>query len=156
MSFTINTMNKTQSQRCKNCTHFIRGNNINFVGRCSCNFDFKFPAEKCNIDKFNDKEDIRKCHICFVFCKQINDNEIKYIDTGLGCIIENNCNDQEVIEKVKNKLLTNAKKMLKENNINIKEDIFPIIFAEKINGIWKQIFFGFDEEYSKILFNRLH
>lgn len=152
--FNINTTTKTTNKKCIDCIHYIPVRNDKSIGVCSCNYSYKFARENCNNNKFNNIIDIRRSHICFVV-KQIVNNEVKYMDTGLGCVIDNKVNDSQLFEIIDKDVINNATNQLKQVNFHINDKITPIIFAEKVNGNWKQLFELFEENYAKVLFNKL-
>ena len=71
--------------------------------------------------------------------------------------INNNIHSQ-VINNIKvNDMsgINNAINQLKQIDFHMNGEITPIIFAEKVNGSWKQLFELFEENYAKVLFNKL-
>lgn len=156
-NFGTDTTNKT----CRNCTHALEFGSLS----CICNYtrDIKFYVNKCNYpDAFDDQKiKVRKIFVSFAFIEEkqnpfTKETSIIYKDSGIGLYADTNASDQIFLDNLrKNVTDENIKERLEERGIRCNKPIFPIIFAEKVNGKWKQLFYRYSKELSEIMFNNL-
>ena len=159
MTFNFGTdiTNKT----CRNCTHALQFGNLS----CICNYtrDINFYTNKCSYpDGFDDEKiKVRKIFISFAFIdiKQnpfTNEEKIIYNESGVGLYADTNASDQLFLHNLRKTVTDkNIKERLEERGIKYNGNIYPIIFAEKVNGKWKQLFYKYPKELSEVLFNNL-
>lgn len=159
MTFNFGTdiTNKT----CRNCTHALQFGSLS----CICNYtrDIKFYTNKCNYpDAFDDQKiKVRKIFVSFAFVEEkenpfTKEKTIIYKDSGIGLYADTNASDQIFLCNLrKNVTDENIKERLEERGIKYNGNIYPIIFAEKVNGKWKQLFYKYPKELSEVLFNNL-
>lgn len=156
-NFGTDTTNKT----CRNCTHALEFGSLS----CICNYtrDIKFYTNKCDYPgAFDDQKiKVRKIFVSFAFIEEkenpfTKESIITYKDSGVGLYADTNAPDQLFLHNLrKNVTDENIKERLEERGIKYNKPIFPIIFAEKVNGKWKQLFYRYSKELSEIMFNNL-
>lgn len=146
---------------CRNCTHALQFGNLS----CICNYtrDIKFYTNKCNYpDSFDDQKiKVRKIFVSFAFIEEkenpfTKETSIIYKDSGIGLYADTNASDQMFLDNLRKTVTDeNIKERLEERGIRCNKPIYPIIFAEKVNGKWKQLFYRYSKELSEIMFNNL-
>lgn len=156
-NFGTDIANKT----CRNCTHALEFGNLS----CICNYtrDIKFYTEKCNYPgAFDDQKiKVRKIFVSFAFIEEkenpfTKESIIIYKDSGVGLYADTNASDQIFLHNLRKTVTDEGiRERLEERGIKCNKPIYPIIFAEKVNGKWKQLFYRYSKELSEIMFNNL-
>jgi len=156
-NFGTDVANKT----CRNCTHALEFGSLS----CICNYtrDIKFYTNKCNYPgAFDDQKiKVRKIFVSFAFIEEkenpfTKESIITYKDSGVGLYADTNASDQMFLYNLrKNVTDESIRERLEERGIKCNKLICPIIFAEKVNGKWKQLFYRYSKELSEIMFNNL-
>lgn len=156
-NFGTDVANKT----CRNCTHALEFGSLS----CICNYtrDIKFYTNKCDYPgAFDDQKiKVRKIFVSFAFIEEkenpfTKESIITYKDSGVGLYADTNASDQMFLYNLrKNVTDESIRERLEERGIKCNKLIYPIIFAEKVNGKWKQLFYRYSKELSEIMFNNL-
>ena len=123
-------------QQCINCSHLLNCGKL--IGRCSYTYDFKFNSNKFfKCAQFRDRniKVNRAVHVSFVLLAENADN-IGYISTGLGIVLNTDMTDNDLLNKMYNddKLIREASFKL-ENEFNFKQPVIELVItAERLEN----------------------
>ena len=158
-NFDSSPVKEDSTHICTNCNHFHQYTNL--IGRCSCNFDFKYISNKpihCPEFANSQLKLKRDVYICFALIF-VDKDKIGYRDSGMGMALTTTRTDKEIITNIKstpsmiNDIYDKVGRFIGNKNCII--ELIPV--CEKVDGkSWYPITNVLDNNAINIIINNLN